>query len=127
MLGIRVANTCKSGSAMVMITPMVKLTRATKRNLRGLVMVAPMSSPIFIMDISAPMVNSPMPNISRTAPKRNSISVPTGIGEMITLNKNTMMVIGNTEYRASYVVSFSFFRIPYLQLLYNERKAACFI
>ena len=61
-----------------------------------------------------------MPTISRIAPSRNIISVPTGIsGARVKLSASTMAVMGMTEERDSRVFAFKFFRIHTLRFRFG--------
>ena len=87
---------------------MTKVMHTIRHLFFDVLSMVPMPSPISIMDISAPREKSPMPIISITAPQANSSMVPTGIGVIVILNKNTIQVIGNTEDTASLILFFSF-------------------
>lgn len=56
----------------------------------------PTSSPMGIMAMSAPRVNSPMPTISSAAPARNSINGASGMGVIVTHRAITIKVMGST-------------------------------
>ena len=73
-----------------------------------------MPSPMGIMAMSTPMLNSPTPMISSRAPARKSIREETGMGARVRLSTSTMAVMGRTEVRASRVFSLSCLFIPYL-------------
>ena len=69
--------------------------------------VVPTPSPMGIIDMSTPRVNSPMPPTRRMAPKRNSTSVPGSRGAAVMDSKKTMAVMGSTEAIDSRVFSIS--------------------
>ena len=99
------ASTCRSGSAMVMTTPRIKHTSRGRAIRRLLLISTPMPSPMGIMDMSTPRVNSPMPRISRMAPNTNMIMAPSVSGAMVTLMTSTMAVMGSTDARDSRIFS----------------------
>lgn len=99
------ASTCKSGSDMVMIKPIIKLIRITINTFLDFVMMEPTRSPIGVIDISTPTLKKSMPTINRTAPIRKVIRILGGIGAMEKHNSNTIAKIGKTAFRVS--VSFS--------------------
>ena len=99
------ARTCKSGSDMVIINPMIKLIRMTINTFLDFVMMEPTRSPIGVIDISTPTLKKSMPTINRTAPTRKVIRILGGIGAMEKHNINTIAKIGKTAFRVS--VSFS--------------------
>ena len=102
------ARTCKSGSAMVMITPITKQTR-TRMGSRLVFMIwEPTPSPKGVMDISAPSWKKAMPIISMKAPTRNMAMVPVSMGTMKILSNSTMTVMGTTALMDSSIFSLSF-------------------
>ena len=105
--GVCPARTDRSGSAMVMITPIIKQEMAIMPSLFDLASRAPTFSPMGIMAISAPRVKKPMPMMSRNAPIRNSIIGARGIGVIVLHNSSTMAVMGSTAERDSLIFSFS--------------------
>lgn len=116
------ASTCKSGSAMVIKAP-IRNTKGIMGQRERLPMRTtwlPTPSPMGIMAMSAPREKKPMPTISRMAPSRNIISVPTGIsGARVKLSASTMAVMGMTEERDSRVFAFKFFRIHTLRFRFG--------
>ena len=64
-----------------------------------------MPSPMGIMDMSTPRVNSPIPTTNSTAPKRNSTMVPGVRGATVILMISTMAVMGSTEAKDSLIFS----------------------
>ena len=61
------------------------------------VIFAPTYCPIGVIAVSAPRVNSPIPTISKTAPKINAKSISAGTGTIVTRRKSTIPVTGSTE------------------------------
>ena len=101
MEGTKVANTCKSGSEMVIITPS-KNERQTMRNTFFVwVILAPTFSPIMVIDISAPRVKNIIPKITMIAPikKLNKMLGVNGVIEKH--NTSTIIIIGTTATTAS--------------------------
>ena len=99
------ASTCRSGSATVTTTPSTKhISRGTPTRL-ALLICTPMPSPIGIMDMSTPRVNSPIPKTSSSAPNRNSTMVPGVSGATVMLMISTMAVMGSTDDRDSCIFS----------------------
>ena len=107
------ASTCRSGSAIVIMTPKTKLNKMGQITFLNLLISIPMPSPMGVMARSAPNVNTPMPKIKRTAPNRNNTNVPAETGAMVMLKTSTIAVIGSTEARDSNIFSFSCFLNPY--------------
>ena len=70
-------------------------------------MVTPTTSPMGIMDMSTPMVNSPIPPTSSTAPKRNRTKTALSSGATVIDSSRTMAVMGSTEAIDSRVFSTS--------------------
>ncbi len=68
------ASICKSGSATVTITPIMKEINAINHTFRECVSTEPIFSPMTSIDISAPILNPASPTISSTAPTRKSIN-----------------------------------------------------
>ncbi len=101
MPGTCPASTWRSGSEMVTMMPMSRLTDTTTHSFRDLVIWAPTRSPMGSMAVSAPRVNSPMPTISSTAPIRNASSTSVGTGAAVKHRNSTIRVMGSTEARAS--------------------------
>ena len=105
--GVCAARTVRSGSAMVMITPMMKQDRAMIPTRLDLVSWMPTFSPMGIIAISAPSVKSPMPTISRNAPIKKSMSVPVGMGVMVMHSSITIAVTGRTAASDSRIFALS--------------------
>ena len=105
MEGICSANTVRSGSAMVMITPSAKQMITGKSNLRDLLICTPIPSPIGCIDIPAPKVNRLIPKIKRIDPNKNNTNTPLLTGAMVMLRSKTIAVIGKTEDRDSAIFS----------------------
>ena len=102
------ASTCKSGSEMVMITPIKKAMKLTSHALLVLEICTPMPSPKGVMAISAPSWKRPMPKISIRAPTKNMTMGPSSTGTKITLMSSTMAVMGSTAASDSIVFSRNF-------------------
>ena len=108
MAGTWVASTVRSGSATVIMIPIIRQIKITSQSFFDFVKCAPIPSPIGIIDISAPREKKPIPIMSRKAPVKNSMMVPIGIGAIVILSNNTIAVIGRTDDSASFVFSFKF-------------------
>ena len=101
MPGTLVARTCKSGSATVMTTPMIKLRARISQMFRDLVSLAPIRLPIWLMDCSDPKVNRAIPAMIMTVPtKKDSIS-PDPTGTKKKQSRLTISAMGSTESTAS--------------------------
>ena len=122
MCGTFPASTSRSGSAMVMITPRIKLSARISHSLRDLVMRAPICVPMSVIEFSAPNVNSPSPSISMPVPMKNESIRSVETGAMVKHRSATVAATGSTEATASR--SFSRIRFllrkPYLQRVLND-------
>ena len=103
--GTFLASTCKSGSAMVMITPSTKLRIRITPSFFERVICAPMWVPICVMDRSDPTVNSPMPRMIMTDPIKNDSIRPLLTGIRNRHSAATISVIGSTEAMDSRIFS----------------------
>ena len=81
--------------------PTVKPISATTHTFLERVMAAPTCWPMGIMAMSAPSVNSPIPNISSAAPTTNPIMELLDTGTSVRQSANTSAVMGMTEVSAS--------------------------
>ena len=95
------ANTCRSGSDMVMMKPSRNDRATTTLSLRLRVMQVPTRSPMGVMAISAPSVKNIMPAIRNTAPTRNVSTMPGEMGATLKQSTMTMSRIGRTAFRDS--------------------------
>ena len=111
MEGTCCASTCKSGSEMVMMTPMENPISSTNMILRVLEICTPMPSPRGVIAISAPSWKKPIPMTSITAPTRNMTIAPSSTGTSSMLNSSTIPVMGRTAERDSRIFSLSFWFI----------------
>ena len=102
------ASTCRSGSEIVMIPPIIKHTTAISTILLLLTSLPPTPCPSGVIAISAPSWKSPIPIINKIAPVRNNTKVLISSGTNVILRINTIIVIGRTLERDSFVFSFSF-------------------
>ena len=125
------ANTCRSGSAIVVIRPSKKQTGTAKESLRSRVICFPTPSPIGIMAMSAPREKSPIPTIKSTAPTRKSISISAGMGTINALSTTTKREIGVTDLSASPIFPFNLFNafslpgtLPYTAALYFRQRCS---
>jgi len=84
-----------------MKVPTRKLIRRMNHKLLVRVTAEPMCSPIGVIAMSAPSVNSPMPTVSRIEPKTKASSAPAGTGTSAKQTTNTIAVIGRTDFKAS--------------------------
>ena len=105
------ASTCRSGSATVISIPSMKPTSATSHILRERVSALPTYSPIGVMAMSVPRVNSPIPITSSIAPNINASSALLGTGTIRKQMMNTSVAMGSTEVRDSLNFSFSILRV----------------
>ncbi len=96
-----------------MMAPMIKQTAAISTMLLLLTSLPPTPCPSGVIAISAPSWKSPIPMIRRKAPVRNNTSVLISSGTSVTLKTRTIIVIGSTLERDSFVFSFSFSFICY--------------
>ena len=90
------ANTCKSGSEMVMRKPSRKPTPMMSSTLRLLVSIAPTRSPMGLMLISAPSVKNMMPTMIIAAPSRKQSRMLGETGAMEKQSTSTMATMGST-------------------------------
>ena len=102
------ANTCRSGSDTVIITPIKKPVSSTVSSFCILEICTPTPSPMGVIAISAPSWKNPIPIISINAPVRNITTLPSSIGIKNMLSISTIPVIGNTAASDSLIFSFSF-------------------
>ena len=123
--GTCLANTCKSGSAMVMMIPRIKHTITGIRTFFTLLNSAPIPSPMGIIDISTPNVKNPIPIINNKAPKRNKVKIPGVKGAKVMLSSNTMVVMGNTDETDSTTFSRKSSLCPML-LLSAKKRLVCY-
>ena len=90
------ANTCRSGSEMVMINPSKKDTRMMTNTFRLLVRQDPTRSPMGLMETSAPRVKNIIPARINMAPMRKHSRM---LGETGAIKKHrisTIQIIGRT-------------------------------
>ena len=114
-----VASTVRSGSAIVTSTPRIK-HRSTGISLcRDFAIDEPMPSPMGIIDMSTPKVNSAMPRMSSSAPNMNSTTGPGSSGTNVIDRISTITVIGSTEENASENFSPSF--------LFSDKSCISFV
>ena len=66
-----------------------------------MVILEPTYSPIGVIAVSAPQVNSPIPIIRKTAPTKNAISISASTGTIVIISKRTIPVTGKTDDRDS--------------------------
>ena len=111
MEGTCSAKTCKSGSDMVMINPMIKLIRIITNTFLDLVMMVPTRSPMGVMDISTPTLKNNIPTVNSVAPMRKVIRMLGGIGAIVKHNNNTIAKIGNTAFKVSVNFSWNLERV----------------
>ena len=110
MEGTCCANTCKSGSEIVMIKPMIKVMSTTMISFFERVMTEPVRSPIGVMDNSTPTLKKSIPTINRMAPIIKVINILGGIGAMEKHSNSTMIKIGSTAFKVSVNFSWNFER-----------------
>lgn len=101
MEGTCCANTCKSGSDIVITNPIIKVIKITIKIFFDLVIMEPVRSPIGVMDNSTPTLKNSIPTIKRTAPIRKVIRILGGTGVMVKHSNNTITSIGNTAFKVS--------------------------
>lgn len=114
------ARICRSGSAIVMMSPSRKLTSAMSHIFFDAVRRAPILLPMGSIAISAPMLNSPIPTTSANTPMTNSTTVLTDSGVNATLTSSTMSAIGSTDFRLSII--FSFIAVIIVFILYHRMR-----
>ena len=102
------ARTCRSGSAIVMMTPITKQTIIRIERRFVFMIWEPTPSPSGVIAISAPSWKNAMPMISMNAPTRNRAMVPVSIGTTKMLSSSTMTVMGRTALTDSSNFSFNF-------------------
>lgn len=112
------ASTCRSGSAMVITRPRMKASPRISHSRRDLVIFAPTRLPIWVMDSSAPSVNSPMPAISMAAPTRKASISPLPTGTKKKHSTATINVMGTTESTASFSLLLMILRLVKITLLF---------
>ena len=113
------ARTVRSGSATVIAVPTNKLIKIISHILRDFVIADPTYSPIGIIAVSAPRVNSPIPRISITAPIMNESITPLLIGKNIKHRINTITVTGKTEESDSFSFSSSIVLLCLISSLFS--------
>ena len=97
-----VANTVKSGSAIVIKSPKAKHTTNKSVSFFDLVKPEPIWEPIGVIARSAPKLNKPIPNINKQAEiEKTTISLKVKLTRGVKFNKITINVIGNTEIKDS--------------------------
>ena len=98
MLSTCSASTERSGSAIVINTPITKQTMSKVLNLPVLESPEPICSPIGVIAISAPRLNNAIPKISATAEHENTTpSVKVKFKRGVALSNSTIAVTGKTE------------------------------
>ena len=108
------ASTERSGSAIVISTPITNPTPSKTPSFLDLVSPAPTCSPIGVMARSAPRLKSPIPIMRKTAHTQNAVSSVavksiSGVNESTT----TMRATGNTEINDSLnLISMRFMGFP---------------
>ena len=90
------ARICRSGSAMVTMTPITKLTKAINQTFLLLVSVAPTFWPMTSMDMSAPSANSAVPTTNSKTPMQKSRKTPVCSGVSVIARPKTIRAMGNT-------------------------------
>jgi hypothetical protein len=102
--GTCVDKTLKSGSAIVIINPIIKLNNRMKEIFLFFVRLFPILEPISIIDMSAPILNNVIPKINKTDPIKNAgIKLINEASKKITLIINTMIVIGIIDFTDEYI------------------------
>ena len=112
MSGTCCARICKSGSAIVTMTPITKLTNAISQIFLLRVSAEPTFCPMTSIDISAPSVNTAVPAMSSTTPIANSRKVPDSRGVSVSESPSTIRAMGNTARNASPSFSLSASAMP---------------
>ncbi len=113
------ANTVRLGSDTVTAVPIIRLAIIINHSFRDFVIDEPTLSPIGIMAISAPNVNSPIPRISITAPRIKVSIIPLSAGKKIKQSINTTMVTGKTEESDSFNFSSSIVLLCFINSLFS--------
>ena len=104
------ARTWRSGSDIVMMKPRMKLMGTATHSFLDCVMHVPTRSPIGVIAISTPIVNSTIPAVSNAAPMRNAMRIPGETGAMDKHKINTIAMTGNTAFPVSFNFSWRFVR-----------------
>ena len=111
MEGTCCASTCKSGSEMVMMKPIIKLITIITGSFLERVIIVPTLSPMGVMDISTPTLKSSIPTVKRTAPIKNVIKILGGIGAIEKHKSKTIASMGKTAFKVSNNFSLNFERL----------------
>ena len=105
------ASTCKSGSDMVIIKPIIKLMRIITKTFFDFVITVPTRSPMGVIDNSTPTLKNNIPTIKRIAPIKNVIKMLGGMGAIEKHKSKTIARIGRTAFRVSVSFSLNFERL----------------
>ena len=105
------AKTCKSGSEMVIIIPIIKLISMMMNTFLERVITLPTRSPMGVIDISTPTLKNNIPTISKIAPIKNVIKMLGGIGAIEKHKSKTIARIGRTAFNVSVSFSLNFERL----------------
>jgi hypothetical protein len=89
--------TCRSGSAIVIMTPIRKLTARMIAIFRDFVSVLPSCWPITTIELSEPYIKMLRPIISRTLPTRKESIASVATGAARKARIQTIIPIGRTE------------------------------
>ena len=105
------ARTCKSGSEMVIIKPIIKLISMIINTFFERVITLPTRSPIGVMEISTPTLKNNIPIINKIAPIKNVIKILGGMGAIEKHSSKTIARIGRTAFNVSVSFSLNFERL----------------
>lgn len=108
-MGVWSARTLRSGSATVTRTPIIKHIGRISQTFLSLTSLAPISSPMIIIEVSAPSVKSPMPTTRRTVPTKNIKNISPLTGTIEIIKRKTIAATGRTEPNDSFIFSKRFF------------------
>ena len=96
------ARTERSGSAIVISTPMTKHTESSTMSFLDFVRPEPTCSPIGVIARSAPRLKSPIPRMRNTADMpKTALSIPLSGARGVNERMSTMTVIGKTDMKDS--------------------------
>lgn len=118
------AKTVKSGSETVIKTPTKKNTGIMSHNFLVLTTPVPTYSPIGVIAVSAPSVNSPIPTTTNKTHTINVKNVSDGIGAIVKHKRRTIKDMGSTEENDSFILSKIIVLSLYINSLFFFKNAS---
>ena len=106
------ASTIKSGSAIVITTPIKKPTSNISQTLCVLLKKLPIFCPIGSIAVSAPSVKHDIPKISNTTAIKNCTIICHDIGTKQSASRSTIHIMGSTEIADSFSFDKYAFIVP---------------